>query len=370
MITSVDARLCASCGCGRSDVLYPPSPAPPPRSPFCRPFELAFPTFAPPFTTPIGVFFAPLLGGVDPSRSRAAEFAAFDARLRGGSPDLSSHTHFYDSDYTVHHRERYAVFVHMLSARTEATECVNDENKRGRMLADGATAIYGGGGGQYESVFPLLNWTLLPGTTEVQHAAVDAESAEHECLTIRAGDVHNPFVGGLSEGGVGVSAMDFARADNLLGSHPATGADGGAHRACTNTTDPKAGYHCDIAQSTNVGNSVALSAAACETACCDHPTCSCWTWTTFERASASPCKLGQPCCWLKESTAPLTPAANCTGGHVNLPPPGKRRTSVAWSDGLRFEPRSRPVPEPSQTASAVAWASISSLTLADSRGLR
>ena len=59
-----------------------------------------------------------------------------------------------------------AVFVHMLSSRTLATECVNTENKRGRMLADGATTVYSAED-QYTSVFPLLNWTLLPGTTEV-----------------------------------------------------------------------------------------------------------------------------------------------------------------------------------------------------------
>ena len=82
------------------------------------PFELAFPTFAPPFTTPIGVFFAPLLGSVDTDRPRAPEFVEFDARLRGAAPDSSSHTHFFDSDYSVHHRESYAVFVHMLSSRS------------------------------------------------------------------------------------------------------------------------------------------------------------------------------------------------------------------------------------------------------------
>lgn len=60
-------------------------------------------------------------------------------------------------------------------------------------------------GAQYEDVFPLLNWTTLPGTTEVQNAAQDREPPEHECGTIRAGTLHRPFVGGLSEGGMGQS---------------------------------------------------------------------------------------------------------------------------------------------------------------------
>ena len=126
------------------------------------PFHLAFPEFKPPFTTPIGVFFAPLLGSIGrSSRPRAPEFANFSLRLLGELSDESGHTHFYDSDYTAHHRPEYAVFVHSVSSRTLSTECVNTENKKGRMLADGATTVYSRGE-QYENVFPLLNWTLLP----------------------------------------------------------------------------------------------------------------------------------------------------------------------------------------------------------------
>lgn len=98
------------------------------------PFELAFPTFAAPFTTPIGVFFAPLLDRVDPARPRATEMAAFARRLAGVDGDVKRHRHFPDSDYTAFHQPEYAVFVHMLSTRTASTECVNDENKKGRMV--------------------------------------------------------------------------------------------------------------------------------------------------------------------------------------------------------------------------------------------
>lgn len=63
------------------------------------PFELAFPTFTPPFTTPIGVFFAPLLESVGSARPRANEVSALSDRLQGTAPDTESHTHFYDSDY-------------------------------------------------------------------------------------------------------------------------------------------------------------------------------------------------------------------------------------------------------------------------------
>ena len=176
------------------------------------PFELAFPSFQSPFVTPLGVSFAPLLEAIGSSpQPRAAEFMQLARQLLGQAPDASAHTHFYDSDYTAHHRPAYAVFVHSLSVHTEATECVNTENKRGRMLADGATTIYSRGQ-QYASVFPVLNWTLLPGTTEVQNAAQDNEPPGLECSHIRDGDIRRSFVAGLADGDVGVSVMDFARA--------------------------------------------------------------------------------------------------------------------------------------------------------------
>ena len=118
----------------------------------------------------------------------------------GRQPALRYHTHFYDSDYTAHHRPEYSIFVHAVSSRTEATECVNEENKKGRMMADGTTTVYSRGE-QYTASFPLLNWTLLPGTTEVQNLEQDRESSAAECAHIRQGDIRKAFVGGVSDGG-------------------------------------------------------------------------------------------------------------------------------------------------------------------------
>jgi hypothetical protein len=298
------------------------------------PFELAFPRFEEPFDTPIGVFFAPLLGGVDPARPRAHEFAAFGNQLLGASPAPTAHTHFYDSDYTVHHRRNYSVFVKSVSKRTWiSTECVNDENKRGRMLADGTMSIYREGA-QYTSVFPLLNWTLLPGTTEVQSAAQDMETAAQECLAIRSGNLPTAFVGGLSEGGSGVSVMDFRRAkftphstDQVLVLSAASivlaapSASLGVTACPANTSQGVAvGQHCDLAHSAALKHVPTDSAEACRASCCADSKCSCWTWTTYERAAASPCTEGEPCCWLKQSTAAFKPAINCTAGYVPRPP--------------------------------------------------
>ena len=81
------------------------------------PFELAFPAFEPPFTTPIGVFYAPLLAGVGGARPRTDEFASLSRRLNGVDAQPAGHTHFHASDYTAHHRANMSVFVHMESTR-------------------------------------------------------------------------------------------------------------------------------------------------------------------------------------------------------------------------------------------------------------
>lgn len=264
------------------------------------PYELAFPRFVAPFDTPIGVLFAPLLGGVSRSRPRAAEFTAFEQRLTGKLPDPASHSHFYDSDYTAHHRPGYAVFVHMLSSRTLATECVNSENKRGRMLADGTTTVYGSGG-QYTGVFPLLNWTVLPGTTEVQSAEQDAESPDHGCANIKAGNVHRDFVGGLADGGFGVSVMDFARrkfvavgATSAITEGSAASSRPQSIQGCVHATAPTAGMHCDTGprKSATLRNSLISDPEACRSLCCGDSRCSCWTWTSYERMDISTCYKG------------------------------------------------------------------------------
>jgi hypothetical protein len=195
-------------------------------------------------------------------------------------------------------------------------------SKRGRMLADGTTTIYAGEN-QYTSSFPLLNWTTLPGTTEVQSAAQDAESPEHACSAIREGDVSRAFVGGVSEGGAGATVMDFARA-SFVGESDSAGTARYSDVACANATAPQPGKHCDLAHSSSVGNAESATATDCAALCCANTKCTCWTWTTFEAHGGGACPTGRPCCWLKQSDAPLVPAANCTAGEIPgrpVPPP-------------------------------------------------
>lgn len=70
------------------------------------------------------------------------------------------------------------------------------------ILSDGANFLYLRGD-EDEDIFPVWDWARVPGITE---AATDSEGAT--CRTVnRSGN--SPFVGGVSNGVVGLSAMDL-----------------------------------------------------------------------------------------------------------------------------------------------------------------
>lgn len=183
------------------------------------PFELAFPSFAEPFATPLAVAFASLLPSVPSTRARADEMHAYYARMSGdpAAPALSIAKHFHDSDYLVQHRPHFMASVRMFSNRTINTECVNSENKQGRDLADGVLNVYLTGR-EYEGVYPVWKWTLLPGTTELR-----IPNKVYTCEDVRSVS-HTSWVGGLATGhdGVGVAAFNFSRGHaSHLGVHKA-----------------------------------------------------------------------------------------------------------------------------------------------------
>lgn len=156
----------------------------------------ALPTFAPPLTTPLAVVYAPLLAEVNASRARSSEIQQYAARIYGAQPrppPLVLNRLYYDSDYMVHHRAAYTATVRVFSNRTINSECVNTENLQGatrarriqlrprliqfsrhtlgRDLADGVTNIYMSGQ-EYDGVFPVWQWSRIPGTLELQDGEV------------------------------------------------------------------------------------------------------------------------------------------------------------------------------------------------------
>jgi chondroitin AC lyase len=118
--------------------------------------------------------------------------------------NVSGNKHFWRSDYTIHHRDAYCTSLKMCSERTIGIELnVNSENKLGYWLPYGLTYIYRLGN-EYDGIFPAWDWARLPGVTnpyiEIEEQKKGAKYTQNTA-----------FVGGISNGKYGVSAMDFSK---------------------------------------------------------------------------------------------------------------------------------------------------------------
>lgn len=135
---------------------------------------------------------------------RAGEFEAFAARVNGFGKEapFTGNRHFWRSDYMAHHRPAYMVSVRMASTRNRRSELVNDEGRYSHHLADGAMYLYRSGR-EYYDIFPAWDWQRVPGIT--------AEQADWAQKGNVGGAGETDFVGGVSDGGYGMAAMDFRR---------------------------------------------------------------------------------------------------------------------------------------------------------------
>ena len=99
----------------------------------------------------------------------------------------------------------------MDSSRTVSGECGNEENKQGQDLSDGVTNVYVTGR-EFEDIYPVWNWRRLPGTIEVQTPVRPPGTGSTACDAF-IDDLHahqrTPFVGGASDGSVGITVMDY-----------------------------------------------------------------------------------------------------------------------------------------------------------------
>ncbi len=111
---------------------------------------------------------------------------------------------FWESDQTVHRTPQWMASVKMASQRVIGTELVNEDNKLGYYLADGALYTYVKGD-EYHNVFPFWDWRKIPGITCIEtQAPVPVRSG--------AGSRNKSnFVGGVSDGRTGITAMELRR---------------------------------------------------------------------------------------------------------------------------------------------------------------
>ena len=146
------------------------------------------------------------------NKAYKAAFAAQNLHLRGFpicGNELVGHKHFPCSDYTIHRAPRWMCSLKMASSRVIGTERVNEDNLLGFYLADGATYYYVRGD-EYDNIFPLWDWTLIPGTTAPPASARPLPQDGREDSRN-----HSYRVGGLTLGQAGCSAMEL----NRLGVH-------------------------------------------------------------------------------------------------------------------------------------------------------
>jgi len=138
---------------------------------------------------------------------RRDEFSRFAGTFQGGA-GVEGNRNFWNSDYIVDQRAQYTVAVRMLSRRTKNEEVVNAEGARSVHLTDGASLLYMDGS-EYRDVFPVWDWSLIPGTTALRWLDGGTPKTGEERSVGQMGVA--AFAGGVSDGEYGAAAMELDR---------------------------------------------------------------------------------------------------------------------------------------------------------------
>ena len=153
---------------------------------------------------------------------------------RVGNP-LVGQKHFDDSDYTVHRSKDWMASIKMSSSRVKGSELVNEDNLKGKFMGDGATFFYQTGD-EYRNIFPYWYWDRIPGvtsyenpyykpmspglnrdvlTSKVKHpqqlTTEQLAEAKAQLASMNWSNNTSAKVGGLTDGKIGMSAMEIVR---------------------------------------------------------------------------------------------------------------------------------------------------------------
>lgn len=119
------------------------------------------------------------------------------AAIQNGKGSLEGFRYYPRSDFSAYHRPGFSFFLKTISTRTYATESINRENLKGKLLHSGDAYLIRNGE-EYYNLMPVWDWTALPGIT----AFKDAHVIDRQ-----------PFVGSVSNGTSGLSVMDYRLED-------------------------------------------------------------------------------------------------------------------------------------------------------------
>ncbi len=122
----------------------------------------------------------------------------------GTVPEKKMAKHFPNSDLTVFRSPNSYISVRACSPRVKGTEFTNNENKKGHFIADGSN-FFLRRGDEYVDIFPIWDWNRLPGITAPILDSIVPRTKTDDYKN------PNPFVGGLTHKGTGISTFHLAR---------------------------------------------------------------------------------------------------------------------------------------------------------------
>lgn len=128
-------------------------------------------------------------------------YQAWEAHLAGNSFPVSGNKYFWKSAIMTHHGANYYLSAKITSVRNNGTEMLNGENLKGYYLPLGATNILTTGE-EYKNIFPVWDWTRIPGTTALANQTTAGLHGYHFGS--------NRVGGGVSNGKCGVIAFEYA----------------------------------------------------------------------------------------------------------------------------------------------------------------
>jgi chondroitin AC lyase len=128
-----------------------------------------------------------------------ANTAAFKnmAAIQNEQKSLTGYRYFPYSDFAAYHRPGFSFFLKTISTRTLATESINHENLKGKLLNSGDAYLIKNGR-EYTDLMPVWDWSALPGVTTFA-AAQQIDRRD--------------FVGSVANATAGLSVMDYALKD-------------------------------------------------------------------------------------------------------------------------------------------------------------
>lgn len=135
---------------------------------------------------------------IDLVPGKQSELRSLNRSQLGGKSNLTGFKYFPYSDMTTYHRPDFSFFLKTISTRTLATESINNENLKGKLLNSG-DHYFVRSGEEYLNLMPLWNWERLPGVSSFRGAS---------------GINKKNFVGSVGNRKSGLTAMDYVIKDS------------------------------------------------------------------------------------------------------------------------------------------------------------